>query len=1070
MYRLGLDVGTNSIGWCLFDISNIIEDFPIFIDGGVRLFSDGRDPENKKPLNVVRRTARGIRKNNDRKKNRYMNLVNFFRKHGFITKDNEKEIFTLNPYKARAEALDSLDAINMVRGILHIGKRRGFLSNRKEASDKDGDKTKDAMEKLKTACGNKNLGQFLYSEYENNPLKKLRFSGDLGTKFYPNREMYKSEFNAIKSNHYSALPQEQWEKVFNIIFHQRPLQNQPKGKCRFEHGEPRIYKVDPLFQKFRMYQEINSLEYISKAHYKGSQKLSDEQRLAIIKELSSRKSEVEFSSIRKIKNKNKELLFTDDIIFNLEESKNQKTRSKLNPLKTDNLFADEKCFGKTWFNLTDDDRSDVVNACLDTENNHELHNILIKNYGLSKEQAENCANVTLEKGIGSVSVKFIKKVLPFLEQGLKYHDAVKQAGYISHSDFNTGEVFEFLPYYGKILEGSTVKPKITPNTPADEAEYGKVTNVTVHVALNQIRKLVNEIIKEYGAFKITEIIVEVTRDLGKSREELNKIKSEQTKNRTENERINNILKTEFPVPNPSYNDRLKYKLWLELGEDSLSRKCIFSGKPIGHSDLFNGTVEVEHIFPLSRTYDDSFANKTLAFKEVNHYKGNRSPFEAFGNNTNGDYAWDKIFDRARILPKFKRWRFEQGAIEKYLEKNDKGDFIARQLTDTAYIARATRQYLTAICNPYKIWVTPGRLTAVLRHQWGLNHFISDDGTKDRKDNRHHLIDAFVIGLTERGIIQKISTLTARNFDLGKDKFKMPELPISLKTAFKDCFDSVIISNRPDRSHGGCFFKETAYGVLDKADPDFKPDYTLVTRKAITALSVKELSAIRDRYHRTNILNLCSDLFDDKGKISKADEKKLEERLKQYSNDNNVKRLRILVSSGNARTIPDSPYKAYMLDGFSFCDIYAVEKIKNNQPTGDFDYIGHYVPTIDAIKIKGTKQEIGFANDSLTKEFKTSLNRDKYKASTAKKLMRLYKNDTVSMVENGKETYFKVFQLKKSKNALGIHGLNLIPKDEAEKDKCIISIKKLIDKQLKPITLTVTGRVRENGTHTNRRTG
>lgn len=1080
MYRLGLDVGTNSIGWCLFDISNIIEDFPVFIDGGVRLFSDGRNPKDNEPINVVRRTARGIRKNNDRKKSRYMNLVNFFRKHGFITKDNKNDIFTLNPYKARSNALDSLDTINMVRGILHIGKRRGFQSNRKEASDKDGGKTKDAMENLKITCGNKNLGQHLYEKYTNNPFGKTRFAPDVKIEFYPNRDMYKNEFNAIKSNHYNALPQEQWEKVYNIIFHQRPLKAQPKGKCRFETNEYRIYKADPLFQKFRMYQEINSLEYISKSNYKGSQQLSDEQRLAIIDKLQSTK-EPKFSAFRKIKNKNKELLFADDIIFNLEESKNQKTREKLNGLATDISFADEKCFGKTWFNLTDDDRSNIVNACLDTENNHELQNILIKNYRLSKEQAENCANVTLEKGIGSVSIKFIKKILPFLEQGLKYHDAVKQAGYISHSDFNTGEVFEFLPYYGKILEGSTVKPKITPNTPADEAEYGKVTNVTVHVALNQIRKLVNEIIKEYGVSKITEIIVEVTRDLGKSREELNKIKSEQTKNRTENEKINEILKTEFNIPNPSYNDRLKYKLWLELSKDGLTPKCIFSGKNIGHSDLFNGTVEVEHIFPLSRTYDDSFANKTLAFKEANHFKGNRSPHEAFGNRTGDDYAWDKIFDRARILPPKKRWRFDKGAIEKFLADNDKGDFIARQLTDTAYIARATRQYLTAICSPYKIWVTPGRLTSVLRHQWGLNHFISDDGTKDRQDNRHHLIDAFVIGLTERGIIQKISTLTARNFDLGKDKFKMPELPISLKTAFKDCFDSVIISNRPDRSHGGCFFKETAYGVLDKADPDFKPDYTLVTRKAITALSVKELSAIRDTHHRNKILDLCSDLFDDKGKIS--NEKELKNRLTQYSNDNTIKRLRILVSKGNAKEIIHGKNKehkkAYMLDGFSFCDIYQVEVIKNDKPTGKFDYIGHYVPPIDAIKIKGTKQEIGQANDSLTKEFKLSLNRHEYNRTTAKKLMRLYKNDTVSMIENGKLEYWKINGFSSTDNKIMIQPLNrpifVMKKNKLGKIELkekVISpvIPALIEKQLKPITLTITGRVKAHGTHTNRRTG
>jgi CRISPR-associated endonuclease Csn1 len=1061
MYRLGLDIGTNSIGWSLFDLNHIVDDFPEFIDGGVRLFSDGRNPKDKEPLNVTRRTAKGIRRTKERRNNRYLNLINFFKKHGFINSDNEKKIFDLNPYKARAEALDNTDnMIYLVRGILNIGKRRGYKSNRKEASDKDGGKIKDGIDKLKLLLGNRTLGQFLYNKHEKNPFEKIRFSADVETKFYPTREMYESEFNTLKSTYYSVLSTEKWEIVHKIIFHQRPLKAQPKGKCQFEILEERIYKADPLFQKFRMFQEVNSLSFISNSNYKGSEGLSELQKSLIFEKLHTTQ-EPAFSTLKKIKDKNKQAIFADDIKFNLEEQ----GRTKLQGLATDICFSDEKCFGKKWFALSDDERSQIVKDCLDTETNHELQQKFMAHYGLSKDQAENCVKINLEKGIGSVSVKFIKKVLPYLKQGLKYHDACKQAGY-HHSDFNTGEVFEFLPYYGQMLVGSTVKPKITPTTNPDEAKYGKVTNVTVHVALNQIRKLVNEIIKEYGAFKITEIIIEVTRYLKKSQKEVNKINNEQKKNRDANDKMNDILKS-LGVANPNYDDRMKYKLWLELGNDELSRKCIFSGKNIAQSDLFNGTVDIEHIFPLSRTLDDSFGNKTLAYREANHLKGNCSPFESFGSDKHAGYKWQDILDRSRILPAFKRWRFEEGAIQKYL-KDDPDGFIARQLTDTAYISKATRQYLTAICNPYKIWATPGKLTAMLRHHWGLNHFISDDGSKDRSDNRHHLIDAFVIGLTERGLIKKISTMTARNVDIGRDRLKIYPLPENLKEKFKACFDSVIISNRPDRDNGGCLFADTAYGILPQTDPAFKSmgkdDYTLVTRKAITALSVKELSAIRDTHHRNNILNLCSDLFDVKGKISDKDKKELEKRLIQYGNDNKLKKLRILVSKGNARPIKSAPYKAYMLDSFAFCDIYEVDIMKNNQPTGKKDYIGHFVPNVDAIKIKGTKQEIGEANDSLTKEFKLTLNRDKYKATTAKKLMRLYKNDTVSMIENGKEAFFKVYGFSSTNNKLDIRPVTI------NSEQAFKTIPALIEKQLKPIKLSVIGRVLGHGTHTHRRAG
>ena len=68
-WRLGLDLGTNSIGWSVLGLDD--ENAPdSLIDMGVRIFSDGRDPKTKEPLAVARRTARGIRRNLHRRKQR----------------------------------------------------------------------------------------------------------------------------------------------------------------------------------------------------------------------------------------------------------------------------------------------------------------------------------------------------------------------------------------------------------------------------------------------------------------------------------------------------------------------------------------------------------------------------------------------------------------------------------------------------------------------------------------------------------------------------------------------------------------------------------------------------------------------------------------------------------------------------------------------------------------------------------------------------------------------------------------------------------------------------------------
>ena len=66
MKRLGLDVGTNSIGWCLVEYDS---EHPVgirIIDTGVRIFSDGRDPKSGASLAVDRRDARAMRRRRDR--------------------------------------------------------------------------------------------------------------------------------------------------------------------------------------------------------------------------------------------------------------------------------------------------------------------------------------------------------------------------------------------------------------------------------------------------------------------------------------------------------------------------------------------------------------------------------------------------------------------------------------------------------------------------------------------------------------------------------------------------------------------------------------------------------------------------------------------------------------------------------------------------------------------------------------------------------------------------------------------------------------------------------------------
>ena len=99
-YRLGLDLGTNSIGWSVYSLDE--DNSPVNLeDLGVRIFSDGRNPKSKEPLAVERRTARGQRRIIRRRKQRRKATFKLLQNQGLFpaTKEDAKSIKLLNPYE-----------------------------------------------------------------------------------------------------------------------------------------------------------------------------------------------------------------------------------------------------------------------------------------------------------------------------------------------------------------------------------------------------------------------------------------------------------------------------------------------------------------------------------------------------------------------------------------------------------------------------------------------------------------------------------------------------------------------------------------------------------------------------------------------------------------------------------------------------------------------------------------------------------------------------------------------------------------------------------------------------------
>src|SRR6185437_2809056 len=132
-YRMGADLGTNSLGWAAVELDTNGRPRRL-LGAGSRIFSDGRDPKSGASLAVERRAARAMRRRRDRFKQRQAALLKHLTLAGlFPANDGErKALARLDPFALRAHALhEELPLHHIGRALFHLNQRRGFKSNRK---------------------------------------------------------------------------------------------------------------------------------------------------------------------------------------------------------------------------------------------------------------------------------------------------------------------------------------------------------------------------------------------------------------------------------------------------------------------------------------------------------------------------------------------------------------------------------------------------------------------------------------------------------------------------------------------------------------------------------------------------------------------------------------------------------------------------------------------------------------------------------------------------------------------------------------------------------------------------
>lgn len=818
-YILGLDIGISSVGWGLLLLDEDYNPYRI-LDVGSRIFTPGEVEKTGDSRAKERREKRGTRRIIRRREFRVDRVRNILYEYGFLKRNFDSEVVSevvsekneqltviynnmitnyyrknsTNPYKLKVAALDrKLSDEELCIILVHYAKKRGYKSNREsDVNSNDGGKVLKAINENREIMSNKQYRtiseMYIKDEKFNNKIK----NSPNEYKMSVTREMYLAEINLVldKQITYGLITKEFKDAYINIWQSQRHYAKGPGGdspyggdliermvgKCAFDN-EPRAPKFAPSSEIFVALTKLLNLRYksednkeyiglnsnqINEALNKAKEKntLTYKDLEGILKQNNIKFKDLQMSKkdyIKVIEELKKKLNIAKDIkvdIKTLNESDKEIYNDLYNKLLFSKILIElkgyhelrtkiVKSFGKEkWQDINIEILDELALFCTNYKLNEDIKEYIEKSEIIPNEFLDDIFIESLPnfKDHLMLSTSIIRKLIPKMLEGKRYDEAMSELGY-NFSDVSVDK------------EKRDLLIPICKNN--------NITNQRVIRSLTQARKIINSIIKKYGSPKI--INIETARELAKSRQERNEIQKLQVERQAKNEKIKNHL-VELGLFSStdriSSSDILKYKLWKEQNEF-----CAYSMKKITIEDLYsNNVVQIDHILPYSRTFNDNYLNKTLVLTSENQEKGNKTPFEWFGN-TEKWHDFESFINNLNISSSKK-----DNYLLRNLDFDTEREMRSQNLNDTKYISKELSNLVKAYLNVEKVNVYQGNLTAKLRGRWGFNRlthsYISEtyfmpqemkkEINKDRDNHLHHAMDALVIASITPSLQQKVT--------------------------------------------------------------------------------------------------------------------------------------------------------------------------------------------------------------------------------------------------------------------------------------------------------------------------
>lgn len=479
---LGIDTGTNSLGWAVVDRNANEQGDYALIDKGVIIFEEGVNKGKESSKAAERTGHHALRTGYFRRRLRKIETLRVLIAHELCPALSEedlhrwkvKKVYPLmqdfmawqrtdehegkNPYACRHRCLheqlnleDVTDRFVLGRALYHLAQRRGFLSNRLESTpEKDTGDVKKGIKDLSAEmqkAGMEYLGDYFYHLYatKGNTVR-------LRARYTHREEHYYKEFQAICRK--QQLPQSLCKALERALYFQRPLrsQRQTVGKCPFEPNKSRCALSHPAYEEFRMLQFVNNIKVVDidavvsplgdrKKGKAPMRPLTTEERATAFKRFTLKshasKSTIDFEDIAKAiagRGQYQHISDPGERAYRFNYRMTQGFAPCRTMIALRQLFGEDyrsgiaECYTKHAHRdgspkTQDEMVADVWNILYSVEEDKHVERWAKRYLQLSDEEAEKFAKIRLASGFANLSLTAIQKILPFLREGYLYAHA-----------------------------------------------------------------------------------------------------------------------------------------------------------------------------------------------------------------------------------------------------------------------------------------------------------------------------------------------------------------------------------------------------------------------------------------------------------------------------------------------------------------------------------------------------------------------------------------------------------------------------------------------------------------------